>query len=84
MNYPVGVKEVVSYSSLLKEQCFLLVDICGHLYFVDSYCHRDNGALLASAPPGNRPELTEWIDRMMDFYWQTPLTLGSVTEVIYV
>lgn len=62
---------------------FLLVDSCGHFYFVDSHSHRDCGALIATAPPGNGVAFTEWIDRMMDFNWQTPLTLGSVTEVIY-
>lgn len=62
---------------------FLLVDSCGHMYFVDSHSHRDCGAIIASSPPGNGVEFTEWIDKMMNLNWQTSLTLGSVTEVIY-
>ena len=62
---------------------FLFVDSHGHFYFVDSHSHRDCGALIASAPPGSTVAFTEWIDRMMDLNWQTPLTVGSVTLVIY-
>ena len=62
---------------------FLLVDSCGHMYFVDSHSHRDCGAIIASSQPGNGVEFTEWIDKMMNLNWQTSLTLGSVTEVIY-
>lgn len=47
---------------------FLFIDSHGHSYFMDSHSHRDCGA--------------EWIDRMMDLNWQTPLTLGWVTEVM--
>ena len=61
----------------------LFIDSCGHLYFVDSHLHRDSGALIASAPSGYGVAFTDWINKMMDFHWQTPLTLGSVTEIIY-
>lgn len=61
----------------------LFINSCGELYFVDSHSHKDSGALIASAPPGNGLSFADWIDKMMDFHWQTPLTLASVTEVIY-
>jgi len=56
---------------------FLLVDSCGHFYFVDSHSHRNSGAIIASAPPGHAKAFTDWIDRMMDLHWQTPLRLGQ-------
>ena len=62
---------------------FLLVDSCGSFYFVDSHSHANRGALIASVGPGQGKAFTDWIDRMMDINWQSPLTLGSVTEVIY-
>ena len=62
---------------------FLLVDSCGSFYFVDSHSHAYRGALIASVGPGQGKAFTDWIDRMMDINWQSPLTLGSVTEVIY-
>ena len=61
----------------------LFIDSCGELYFVDSHLHKDSGALIASAPPGNGLSFADWIDKMMHFHWQTPLTIGSVTEIIY-
>ena len=61
----------------------LLIDSSGHLYFVDSHSHRDCGELIASAPPGYGEAFADWIDRMTIFSWQTPLTLGSIGEVIY-
>ena len=61
----------------------LFIDSCGELYFVDYHSHKDSGALIASAPPGNGLSFADWIDRMMDFHWQIPLTQASVTEVIY-
>lgn len=62
---------------------FLMADSSGDLYFVDSHSHRDSGALIASAPPGNGVAFADWICKMMDFHWCCPLTLGSVNEVIY-
>ena len=62
---------------------FLLVDSCGSFYFVDSHSHANSGALIASVGPGQGKAFTDWIDRMMDINWQSHLTLGSVTEVIY-
>jgi len=62
---------------------FLLVDSCGHFYFVDSHSHRDSGTIIASAPPGHAKAFTDWIDIMMNLHRQTPLRLGSVTEVVY-
>ena len=62
---------------------FLLVDSCGSFYFADSHSHVNSGALIASVGPGQGKAFTDWIDRMMDINWQSPLTLGSVTEVIY-
>ena len=61
----------------------LFIDSTGHLYFVDSHSHRDCGALIASAPPGYGEAFADWIDGMMNLSWQTPLTLGSISEVIY-
>ena len=61
---------------------FLMCDR-GNLYFVDSHSHKDSGALIASVPPGNGEALAEWIDKMMNFHWQCPPTIGSMTEVIY-
>jgi len=61
----------------------LFIDSSGHLYFVDSHSHRDCGALIASAPPGYGEAFADWIDRMMILNWQTPLTVGSLSEVIY-
>ena len=61
---------------------FLMCD-SGNLYFVDSHSHKDSGALIASVPPGNGEAFAEWIDEMMNFHWQCPLTIGSMTEVIY-
>lgn len=62
---------------------FLLVDSCGSFYFVDSRSHVNSGALIASVGSGQGKAFTGWIDRMMDINWQSPLTLGSGTEVIY-
>ena len=61
---------------------FLMCD-SGNLYFVDSHSHKDSGALIASVPPGNGEAFAEWIDEMMNFHWQCPLAIGSMTEVIY-
>ena len=61
---------------------FLMCD-SGNLYFVDSHSHKDSGALIASVPTGNGEAFAEWIDKMMNFHWHCPLTIGSMTEVIY-
>ena len=64
----------------------LFIDSCGFLTvadFVDSNLPKDSGALIASAPPGNGLSFADWIDKMMDFHWQASLTIGSVTEIIY-
>ena len=61
----------------------LFIDSSGHLYFVDSHSHRDCEAHIASAPPGYGEAFADWIDRMMNLSWQTPLTQGSVSEVMY-
>ena len=61
----------------------LFIDNTGHFYFVDSHLHKDCGALIASAPAGYGETFVEWIDKMMYFTWQTHLTLGSVSEIIY-
>ena len=53
------------------------------LYFVDSHSHNDSGALIASVPSGNGEAFADWIDQMMNFHWKCPLTIGSMTEVIY-
>ena len=61
---------------------FLMCD-SGNLYFVDSHSHKDSGALIASVPPGNGEAFAEWIHKMMNFHWHCPLTIGSMTEIIY-
>lgn len=61
----------------------LFIDSCGELYFVDSHLHKDSGALIASAPPGSGLLFAKWIYDMMVLHWNTPLTLGTVREVIY-
>ena len=62
---------------------FLMCDSCGSLCFVDSHSHKNSGALIACAPPGSGVAFAEWIDKMMDFHWSCPLTVGSVNEIIY-
>ena len=62
---------------------FLMCESSGNLYFVDSHLHKDRGALIASAPCGSGEALADWIDKMMTFHWNCPLTIGSVTEIIY-
>lgn len=66
-----------------EKNMLLFVDSYGELYFVDSHLHKDSGALIACAPPSNGSSFANWIYKMMEFHWQTPLTLGTVREVIY-
>jgi len=60
---------------------FLMCD-SGNLYFLDSHFHKDSGALIVSVHPGNGEAFTEWIDKMMNFHWQCPLTIGSMVKCI--
>ena len=60
---------------------FLMCESSGNLYFVDSHLNKDRGALIASAPC--EEALADWIDKMMTFHLNCPLTRGSVTEIIY-
>ena len=66
-----------------EKTMLLFVDSYGKLYFVDSHLHKDSGALIACAPPSNGSSFANWIYKMMEFHWQTPLTLGTVREAIY-
>ena len=68
---------------LSSERTMFLMCDSGNLYFVDSLSHKDSGAWIASVPPGNGEAFAEWIDKMMNFHWHCPLTIGSMTEVIY-
>ena len=64
-----------------RRTMLLIVDSCDLLYIVDSHSHKDSGALIASRPPGL--SFANWIADMMDYDWKMPLSLGSVTGIIY-
>ena len=66
-----------------EKTMLLFVDSYGERYFVYFHLHKDSGALIACAPPSNGSPLANWIYKKMEFYWQTPFTLGTVREVIY-
>lgn len=61
---------------------FFLCD-SGNLYFVDFYCYKDSGVLIVSVLFGNGEVLVEWIDKMMNFYWNCFFIIGLMIEVIY-
>ena len=66
-----------------RRTMLLMIDSCGDVYFVDWHSHKDTGALIATAPSDNSVAFADWMDSMMDFNWRSPLTIGSMIEVIY-
>lgn len=84
MNCLTRKNEYASYFTLLEEQCFCwLTVVAVSILLIRIHMHVNSGALIASVGPGQGKAFTDWIDRMMDINWQSRLTLGSVTEVIY-
>ena len=76
------VQRCAIYLFLLERLCSSCVTVM-RVYFVDSHSNRDFGFLIASAPPRSGQAFSKWLHQMMTCHWNCPLTIGSVTEVVY-
>ena len=51
------------------------------VYFLDSKCQRDRGALIASVTHRSREAIVDWIDKITKLNWNVAPNIGSVMRL---